>query len=355
MNKMSVVLAALCLGLNAWAGDGQRELYYAQLESLQVPRALLDGAIKARGPQAALVDSQIFVEVSRNGEMCWRSPGRPVDASGRQERFSFDEKDRLTSFALTWKSGDEIDIAVRVAESKALVRASTAGGGAVAGMLAGAAVGAIGAGCCTGGLGAPAGALIGGGIGLFGGAAIAQFVPVKGAREVVNFKTNAEDFGLNGELEKDVSSTDDILLSGKAKIKFKGYKRTDKVESGKLQLQKKYLVRLRSVYLDGNEKKVKQGAKYYMELRTEGEDKPIKIDLGHLPAYTLTGREDFVVLKNIGGVSSCCIKRKITCWPDPTVFECKQGGTNGTSWVFMGKLANEVGSYVEFDTFPTED
>jgi len=352
--KKLVWMLGIALGFVANAADIPADLYYVQMEEVSIPRCLLNKMIKEKGAQAVLVESKLYVEVSRNGSKCWRSPALGLNDAGQRERFTFDQKDRLTSFAMMWKPGDEVSVSVNVAESKALVRASTAGAGGTAGALAGAGIGAVGAGVCTGGLGAPAGAIIGAVIGFFGGAGVAQFVPVNGAREVVSFKTSKDVFGLDATLSQDISSQDDITLSGNALLKVRGHKRVDEVAQGSLKLQSKYLVRVRSLNLSSCHKKMKAGAKYYMEIFIEGEDKPLVVELGQVPADTITPREDFLVLKNIGGASSVRIRRHRAMSVDPVVFEAKQGATNGTSWVMMGTVKDDLGSFVEFQTFPTE-
>lgn len=354
--KRKVLSCVLCvvMALVACAEFVPADLYYVQMEEVTIPRCLMNKIIKEKGSQAALVESKLYVEVYRNGSKCWRSPALGLNDAGQRERFSFDQTDRLTSFAVMWKSGDELTVSVNIAESKALVRASTAGAGGTAGALAGAGIGAVGAGMCTGGFGAPAGAVIGAVVGFFGGAGVAQFVPVNGAREVVSFKVSTDKFGLDGVLSQDISSQDDITLSGTAMLKMSGHKRVDEIAQGGLKLRSKYLVRVRSLNLSSAQKKLKSGAKYYMEIMVEGEDKPLVLELGQIPADTITPKEDFVVLKNIGGASSARIRRHRAMSIDPVVFEAKQGATNGTSWVMMGKVQDEIGSFIDFQTFPTE-
>ena len=352
--KMFLGLVCVALGLAAYAEEMPTDLYYVQMEEVLIPRCLLNKLIEEKGPQAILVESSLYIEVLRNGTKCWRSPALGLEDARQKERFLFDQKDRLTSFAMMWKPGDEVSVSVNVAERKALVRASTAGGGGVAGALAGAGIGAVGAGVCSGGLGAPAGAVIGAVVGFFSGASIAQFVPVKGAREVVSFNVSKDVFGLDGTISQDISSQDDITLAGKAMLKMRGHERIDIVPEGKLKLQSKYLVRLRSLKLSSAQKKMKQGAKYYMEVVIEGEDKPLILELGQIPADTVTPKEDFLVLKNIGGASAIRIRRHRAMSIDPVVFEARQGATNGTSWVMIGKVEDDLGSFVEFQTFPTE-
>jgi len=353
VKKLISVLFAT-IGLMAYSAQVPADLYYVQMEEVSIPRCLLNKIIKEKGAQAVLVESKLYIEVYRNGAKCWRSPVLGLEDAGQRECFSFDQTDRLTSFAVVWKPEDELTVTVNIAESKALVRASTAGAGGTAGALAGAGIGAVGAGMCTGGLGAPAGAVIGAVVGFFGGAGVAQFVPVNGAREVVSFKVSKDVFGLNGVLSQDISSQDDITLSGKAMLKISGHKRVDEVAQGGLKLQSKYLVRVRSLKLSSAQKKLKQGAKYYMEIFIEGEDKPLVLELGQIPADTVTPKEDFLILKNIGGASSVRIRRHRAMSIDPVVFEAKQGATNGTSWVMMGKVQDDIGSFIDFQTFPTE-
>lgn len=354
MKRKCILSAAMvAFSLACLSAEQNSELYYVQMDKIEVPRGLVNKLIQDKGATGWLVNSQIYIDVTRNGTPVWRSPALDVDKNGQQEKFVFDQKDRLTSFALVWKPGDEVSLSVKIAEKESLVRASTAAAGGAAGAAAGALAGGIGAGVFTGGLGAPAGALIGAAIGFVGGAGASQAVPVEGARLVASFAAPIEKFGLNGELVKDIESTDDLLLNGKAKLQMHGYKRTDVVAEGGLKLQKNYLVRLRSVKLSSTHKKFKEGADYYMEVGLLGEKKPLKIDLGKLTGDTEVPMESLLVLKNEGGESYVRIKRNK--WgPDPVVFEARQGATQGTSWVFMHELRDDNGSQVVFDTFPTE-
>lgn len=351
----SMVAIVLSGGMTAMAEDTTpAELYYVQLKSVVIPNRLLSSVINEKGKRAALADSRLYVEVSKNGAIYWRSPALEAKSEGHQEQFDFPQDKLETSFALMWKTNDNILVQVMVAENKALAKAMPAGFVGVGGALAGAAVGAAGAAACTGGLGAPAGAVIGAIVGAVGGGGAGFLLtPVKGAREIVSFSLPTTDFGLNGTLEKNVESADDMLLSGQAKIIWEGWQRQDKVASGDLDLQKKYVVRLRGVHLSDKARKYAADGDYYMLISLFGEEKPIELDLGKLPANAEIAFEKTVVLKNLGGDSAVEIRRK-RIGHDDLVFRAAQGATNGKSWVFCGKAEDDNGSFVEFDTFPTE-
>lgn len=333
----------------------QAELYSVQLKNVVVPRKLLSSVVSAKGTQAALADSRLYVEVVRNGEICWRSPLKTVDEDGTQERFDFPQNLRETSFAIMWKPGDDLSVQVKVAENKALVKATTTGAGAGAGAGIGALIGGVAAGAFTGGLGAPAGALIGAAIGGGAGAGIGAVVPAVGAREVVSFPVQGSSFGLDGVLEKDIATSDNLLLSGVAKVEFVGKQRKDTIPTGKLELQKKYVVRLRKVFISGKASEYESGAKYYMVLTLFGEDKPFEVDLGNIDQDTTIPFENTFVFKNIGGTSAVEIRRRRWWRGDAVVFKARQGQTGGTSWIFCGKAEDDAGSFVEFETFPAED
>ena len=331
------------------------ELYHVQLKNVVIPRSLLLKVLNEKGSKAMLVDSMLYVEASKNGATIYRSPAIAVEKDGKQEQFNFKQDNRETSFALMWKPSDEVFISVKVAESKALVKASTAGAGGAAGALAGAGIGAASAAAFTGGLGAPAGALIGAGIGFFSGAGLGSLVPVAGEREVISFIAPVDKFGLDGKIEKDVgASDDDVLIDGKASILLKGGQRQDAVAQNGLKLQKKYVVRIRSARISTKAKKFKEGAEYYMLISLFGEKKPIKIELPPIHGDVVVPMESFVILKNAGGDSSVEVRRK-SLGRDPMVFEATQGATNGNSWVFIGKPSDDNGSFVEFETFPVEE
>lgn len=332
--------------------NANAELFHVQLKDVVIPEELLKTALEKKGHQAMLVNSQLYVEVSRTGEVIWRSPAIEVKSGDEKEQFEFQQDRPDTSFALMWKPGDRIVVSVKVAEKEAFVKASTTGAGGAAGALAGAGIGAAGAAAFTGGLGAPAGALIGAAIGFFGGAGIGAVIPVEGARTVISFILPSDEFGLDGELgKKIVFSTGDI---GKASVSLDGRQRRDALAQNGLELQKKYVVRLRSVCLSSKAPKFKEGAEYYMLVTLYGEEKPLRIDLPHIPKDAIVPLEDILVLKNCGGESAVEIRRK-GVGRDVQMFKAMQGATNGSSWIFIGKSSDDNGSFVEFDTFPAGD
>lgn len=328
--------------------NANAELFHVQLKDVVIPKELLKKAVEEKGRQAMLVDSKLYVEISRMGEVIWRSPYVDVDMEAGKETFKFAQDKPETSFALMWKPGDRIVVSVKVAEKAALVKASTTTAGGVAGALAGAGIGAVGAAAFSGGLGAPAGALIGAAIGLFGGAGIGAVIPVEGARTVVSFAIPSDEFGLDGKLEKRVFSADDIET---VSVLLEGGQRQDAIAQNGLELQKKYVVRLRSVSISSKAPKFEEGEEYYMLVSLFGEEKPLEIDLPPIPADTIVPLETTLVLKNCGGESAVEIRRKRT-GRDPLVFKAIQGPTNGSSWIFIGKSEDDHGSFVEFDTFP---
>lgn len=354
LSLVFVLCTAITSSLFAEQSTAPAELYHVQLKNVTVPRSLLLKVLNEKGSKAMLVDSMLYVEVSKNGDTLYRSPAFAVEKDGKQEQFNFQQDNSETSFALMWKPSDEVFVSVKVAEKRALVKASTAGAGGLAGAAAGAGIGAV---CAApaGGIGAPVGALIGAGIGFFGGAGLGSLVPVAGEREVVSFIAPTNEFGLDGKLEKDVgSSVDDVLIGGKASILLKGALRRDAVAQNGLKLQKKYVVRIRNFRISSKAKKFKEGAEYYMLLSLFGEEKPRKIDLPPIQSDIEVPMEIFFVSKNVGGASSVEIRRK-SLGRDPLIFKASQGATNGNSWVFIGKSSDDNGSFVEFETFPVEE
>lgn len=332
------------------------ELFHVQLKNVVIPKELLRAAVSEKGLQAALVDSKLYVEVSRMGETIFRYVIGTVKPNENKEEFAVPTNEVATSFALMWRPGDRIVVSVKVAETEAFVEATKTSAGGIAGALAGAGIGAVGAGVCSGGLGAPAGALVGAAIGFFGGAGAGALVPVNGERTVISFVAPTDEFGLNGTLEKSVSFSKDSVV--KASILLEGGQRQDSVAQGGLELQKKYIVRLRSVHLSSDAPKIQDNAAYYMLVSLYGEKKPLEIELPPLSANTTVPMEKTLVLLNAGGESKVEIRRK-SIGPDALVFEAVQGPTNGSSWLFIGKakskLKGDNKSFVEFDTFPTEE
>ena len=137
----------------------------------------------------------------------------------------------------------------------------------------------------------------------------------------------------------------------KASMLLEGGQRRDSVAQNGLELQKKYVVRLRGVKISSKVPKFKDGAEYYMLVSLFGEKKPLRIELPSLRADTFIPTDKILVLKNCGGESSVEIRRN-NMGLDTSVFKAVQGATNGSSWVFIGKSSDDYDSYVEFDTFP---
>lgn len=356
MRKMLTFLAVAAACVTTVSAQEKKvvesELYHIQLDKLQIPRGIIKELSEQKQVLGLLADSRIYIEVFRNGERAWRSPVKEV-GDGTQELFIYDKSLAETSFAMFWKPQDEIIIKAFMAEKKAVVKATAAGGGALAGAGAGALAGGIGAGVLTGGFGAPAGALIGAVTGfVIGGGASGILWPVAGAREITTFVyPKSDEFNLFTTQKEIEPTSRAILQKGNACITLSGEKITARLKHGELELQKKYLVRVRSIFLSPSNKNITGDAEYFIEISLLGLEKPYKIDLGKFPADAVVAIEGLVILKNLGGESSIRIFRKRRFWNDLCVFEAMQGNTNGTGWVFMNKVQDDNGSFVDVETF----
>ena len=152
-----------------------------------------------------MTNPQLYVVVQA-GEFSWHSQGQ--DIGGNKNDFYFQKE----KFKIDDNASDII-IKILVGEKERIVRSKRAGGGAIAGGLAGAGVGAVGAGACSGGLGAPAGAAIGFIVGAIVGAGSTQLLPVEGSREVQSFPFYSV-YSVSGTHSRDCNSGD-ILSDGK--------------------------------------------------------------------------------------------------------------------------------------------
>lgn len=326
------------------------ELYQVLLQKLEVPDSLIKEALKGNANATLFVEPRLYLEVAKNGEVIWRSNSIEIKAGTCVFELHNDDKEQPNTFSLFFKDGDRITTRVFIAESKSLIRAERGamGAGAVA---IGAGIGATITGVLTGGLGALGGAGIGAGIGaLFAGAA--QLVPVKGAVEIAHFEyssTNAL-FSRKEESPRRRGINEDT--SPLCYVTFQGKEASDyKLDSGDLEQQKDYIVRLKRVYFSLEDKGVASEGRYYAILTVEGGE--VKVDLGTIPANVVVPIElseySLPVLKNRLGVTKLEIYQNRNWWPDSCMFSAYQGSSDGSTWLFMGKLTSGK-SWVEVET-----
>lgn len=328
----------------------ESELYHIQLDKLQIPRGIIQELSKQNHSGGTLADSRIYLEVFRNGTFIWRSPAKEV-GDGAQELFTYNKNLAESSFLMFWESQDEIIIKAFMAENKAIVKATPREGEILSRLYKGAAVGAaVGSGIGVG----VGGAVIGAGIGyLVGGNTSAVPLPVSGAREITTFiYPKADEFNLfTTQKENESPSRDSLSQKGNASLTLSGEKITTQMKHGELELQKKYLVRIPSVFLSSTNKNITNDAEYFIEIGLLGVEKPYRIDLGKRSADAIIPLEYLVILKNLGGESRIRIFRKRKFWSDLCVFEAIQGNTNGTGWVFINKVQDDNGSFIRLETY----
>ncbi len=368
--RIGVVLGALCASgyvfaekLESVEKQKSSELCYVQVDSLKIPVDFLKKAVDSKSWQATFSDSVLYSRVFRNGTQVWQSPSKEIIGHNEQE-FVFDnsfinEKSK-NSFSLMWKPQDRITWKIYIAESDAWKRASNAAAGGLAGAVVGAGIGAAAGGIATAPTGAgvvigvPAGAFIGGVIGFFGGAAVGSGFPVEGEREVISFNYDQSDsFNLSGKkksnaLEEGVLQNPvyaELLLSAKMLTT------NDRKKTGELEPNEKYVVRIRSLYLNSKNSDVVNGKEYYLEINPTGNEKDlITIELGSLTPNVVHPLEIAMVLKNQGGDSSIRVYRK-KFGKDACVFAETLYNTNGQSWLYLKPCADDFGSRIEMETF----
>ncbi len=336
------------------------ELCYVQMNSLKIPAEFLKKAVDSKSWQATFSDSVLYSRVLRNGTQVWQSPPKEIIGHNEQE-FVFDnsfvDEKSKNSFSLLWKPQDRITWKIYIAESEAWKRASNAAVGGMAGVAAGAGIGAA-AGAITSGpfalFGVPVGAFVGGAIGFFGGAAIGSGFPVEGEREVISFNYDQSDvFNLLGKKKSETLKEGvlqepvhaELFLSGKMLME------NDRKKTGELEPNEKYVVRIRSLYLDSKNSDVVNGKEYYLEINPTGNKKDlITIELGTLASNVVHPLEVVMVLKNQGGDSSIRVCRRK--WgKDACVFTGTLYNTNGQSWFYLKPCTDDFGSRIEMETF----
>lgn len=322
------------------------ELYQVSPVRFEIPYSALEKAIASN--TKVWTSSKFYIEVYRYGKAIWRSEHQEITKGSNS--FSFSDKD---SFALIAKEEDNIEVKVFIADPESLVRAERAGVGAGGAAVVGAGIGGTITGLLSGGLGVPGGVAIGGAIGALCGGATSQLIPVDGAIEVANFlytspsslfkskKEEARERGISGAKE----SVCLAVFRGSPMIDFKK-------KPGELKQQENYIVRFRKIYLSSADKGVETG-KYYLKVTSH--DFEQKVDLGKIPQnveYPIAIEEDkFLVLKNRIGETRLEIYRQIPCWPDKCVFSASQGASDGSTWLFMGRLYEDgKKSWIEAET-----
>ncbi len=355
-----MLLAAISVMGNFCNGAAlESELYYIQMVSLNIPRKTLADAVSAKRGIDAMADSLIYTEVYRNGTLIWRSPMKELSGHN-EEYFYFDSRGIEYSFPLFWKPQDRIVCKTMIIEKELAKRSANATAGGVGGALAGAGIGAVGAGVCTGGLGAPAGAAIGAIIGFFGGGAVGAVAPINGAREVAAFSyAQSEKFNLFIPQKSDKLAQDTPLdegLNSTLTLTGKMLTAADRKQNGELVLQNKYAVRLRSLFISSKNPAVSNHGEYYLEIDPNGTgNDTMKIELGNLPSDTVIPMDSLFLLKNQGGDSVIRVYRKMPWYrSNKPVFNGTQYRTDGHSWVYLGKSADDYGSYMVMETFDVQ-
>lgn len=368
---LGVLAAAVYAGEDVpKAGGEPREmsaLSVLTLREVMVPRQLLEAGIDEKFTRAMFSKSSVYVEAQRNGKLFWRSPAQPVQETGTQERFLYDVTKEENSVAFFKAPSDKFDFTVYMAESEAIARATEAAMGGLAGALVGAGTGAgIGAivGGSAGAAGGPPGAATGAAAGwavgaIWGGisgavvGATAGFIPVENARVVATFSVGPGQELFATQTSEPQPEGNALLRDLSATLTLQGGVRHDQCKQYGLDLQKPYVIRVKSLRLSSANEDVVEDGKYYLELSQTGLKESLRFDLGNIPCDTDWPLEILVVARNRGGEGQIKIYRD-KWWRDPVVFEAKQGRTDGRSWLFIGDVTDDFGSTVSFETFSAD-
>ena len=145
-----------------------------------------------------------------------------------------------------------------------------------------------------------------------------------------------------------------LLRDLSATLALQGGVRHDQCKQYGLDLQKPYVIRVKSIRLSSANEDVVEDGKYYLELSQTGLKESLRFDLGNIPCDTDWPLEILVVARNRGGEGQIKIYRDKLLWRDPVIFEAKQGRTDGRSWLFIGDVTDDFGSTVSFETFSAD-
>lgn len=339
------MLVLLGVGMLATVhAEAASELHEVRLRNVVVPHKAL-AAVLEQGKK--LQDAQLYVDVSRNGTLVWRSPARDVSQFGNQEKIVFPESQPDSLFFIPWTTGDDIFVQVMVAGKKAL-DGNPGVGAAIGGAVL--AIGGAIAGFYMGGnnkaLGATIGGVSGAAVGASAGYGIANLPMVKGAREIASFTLPRDTFGLNGTRETTINKND-VLKGGTVTAEWQGKKLQEKLVPGQLEEQKQYVVRLRTIHLPSLWRPWNE--EYIMRVKGAKGKELYVFDMGKIPDGKDFPSERFFVLENTGDNITIEFQIKDS-WLDETLFKIRQKG------VPCGKVYDKKNkdAFLEFETFIVE-
>lgn len=341
-----VIVVAICLlssGLfmaQASASDepASSGIYVVRLQSISLSDSLLSNIQKSFA--AKVSDTFVYVSLLVDGETVWVSPKKKVMP---QERHFDWPNDVASSSGLLWSQGENITVKVFLSDDAKDASLSAGGVGGVGGAGLGAAIGGALAGLVSGGLGAPAGAVIGAAIGgAVGGTsgALAGAISSKDTLVMEKYFEKPETLPLAQKIE--FESVNSMGERATGQVLFSLDRTQESLASGMLSLQKKYLVRLKSINLSSvaarkGGKKTDEN-RYYLVFQN-GKEKvrwPAGKATISIPSNREIHPECLMVLVNRGETTELKIFEQDK-GKDDLVFSSTVAKLDGKAWVFQGK------------------
>lgn len=318
--------------------DESSQICVVRLKSLDLSPSKIESIEKSL--PAAISDSHIYLSLLLDGKIVWVSPKREV--LPKQTHFDW-PNDSISSVGILWSKGNTLTVKVFLSDDPTDATISAGGIGGLGGAGLGAAIGGTLAGIFTGGLGAPAGAAIGaaigGGIGGAGGA-IAGAISAKDTLVLEKYFEDVDYFPLSEKIE--ISETNALGESDNASVSFAMDEIHKPLPEGSLNLQQKYLVCVKDIFLTENlclrGGKDLQKNRYYLKLKN-GESSlrwPLEKETFSLNPGNHFDPKFMTVLVNTGESTEITIFEQDK-GRDDVVFSSKVARLNGKNWVFQGK------------------
>lgn len=321
------------------AKSEESQLYTVRLQSLFIDQSLTSDLHTIFGKKGS--NTYLYVSLFIDGKLNWISPKKKVLPG--QTHFEW-PNDFSACSSFFWSP--KTPITVKAFFSDDALEAAAVGGaiGVAGGATSGALIGGIVAGAISGGIGAPVGALIGAAIGGAAGGAGGIATGAISAEDKLVFEKslrNCEEFPLLEDVV--VSEINNLGESLESKISFISQSKMTPIGTNQLELQKKYLVRIKEIELSayawqkGGEDLNKN--RYYLVLRNgESTIRWPKNDKEYFSynSQMLLKPELLVILANSGEETEIAIYSKRKLWKDKLVFSSQVAKLDGKNWVFQG-------------------
>lgn len=314
-------------------------IYTIRLKSLDLDRSIIQNIEKSLPAKGS--NTYLYVTLLKDGKPIWYSTKRKIIAG--ETHFDW-PNDPSAYCSMLWSPDSTITIKVFLSDEPIEAALSAGAVGVAGGAGAGALIGGTLAGLFSGGLGAPAGAIIGAAIGGAIGGTGGVTVGAIAAKDTLAFEKHfdgAEEFPISENIV--VSKTSPLGELVENRISFVTQQKNEPLGANQLELQKKYLVRVKDIYL--SEYACQKGGKaieenrYYMILRIGNTSVRWPVNEKEYFSYDPNmpiSPEVLVVFVNTGEETEIAIYSKVRLLKDALIFSSKVAKLDGKNWVFQG-------------------